>query len=81
MTIDKTKHTLPLLSSSQAPFPKMLQSNIVYKIKNVLDASRAMFGRPSDFLQHHLREHIGNKGFVKSHFELSNMKMSFLFFR
>ena len=65
MTMSKTKHCLPSLKPL---VPKMLQSNVVYKI-TCPRCESSYVGQTARHLQQRFREHIGNKGPIKSHFE------------
>ena len=65
MTMDKTKHMLPPLKPLVA---KMLQSNVVYRI-TCPRCESSYVGQTARHLQQRYKEHIGNKGPVKSHFE------------
>ena len=65
MTVDNTKHTFLL-----KPIVKMLQRNDVYIMSMWLDVSY----RITRHLQQRFGEHIGNKGPVKSHFQLCSIK-------
>ena len=64
MTLDKTKNVLPSLKPS---VPKMLQNNAVYQIKCSRCGS-SYVGQTSRHLQQRFREHVGNKGPIKTHF-------------
>ena len=69
MTMYKTKQTLPSLKPL---VPKMLQSNVVYKI--VCPRCESSYvGQTARHLQQRFREHVGNKGPVKSHFDSCNV--------
>ena len=69
MTMNKTKQTLPSLKPL---VPKMLQSNVVYKI--VCPRCESSYvGQTARHLQQRFREHVGNKGPVKSHFDSCNV--------
>ena len=61
----KTKSVLPSLKPA---VPKMLQSNVVYKI-DCPGCDSSYVGQTVRHLQRRFREHIGNKGPMKSHFE------------
>ena len=64
MTLDKTKNLLPSLK----PYvPKMFQSNVVYKI-SCPRCESSYVGQTTRHLQQRFREHVGNKGPLKSHF-------------
>ena len=65
MTTTKTKSVLPSLKPA---VPKMLQSNVVYKI-DCPGCDSSYVGQTVRHLQRRFREHIGNKGPMKSHFE------------
>ena len=65
MTMRKTKHTLPSLK----PFvPVMLRNNVVYQIICPRCMS-SYVGQTTRHLQQRFKEHISNKGPVKTHFE------------
>ena len=65
MTLEKTKTVLPSLK----PFvPDMLRNNVVYQIQCPRCKS-SYVGQTSRHLQQRFKEHIGNKGPIKSHFE------------
>ena len=64
MTLDKTKNVLPTLKPS---VPKMLQSNVVYKI-SCPRCKSSYVGQTTRHLQQRFKEHVGNKGPIKSHF-------------
>ena len=65
MTMKKTKFILPSLK----PFvPDMLRNNVVYKIQCPRCQS-SYVGQTTRHLQQRFKEHIGNKGPVKTHFE------------
>ena len=64
MTLDKTKNVLPSLKPS---VPKMLQNNAVYLIKCPRCES-SYVGQTTRHLQQRFREHVGNKGPIKTHF-------------
>ena len=65
MTLKKTKFELPSLK----PFvPDMLRNNVVYQI--ICPRCKSSYvGQTSRHLQQRFKEHIGNKGPMKTHFE------------
>ena len=65
MTTKKTKHSLPSLKPT---VPKMLQNNVVYKI-DCPGCKSSYVGQTVRHLQRRFKEHLGNKGPVKAHFE------------
>ena len=65
MTLSKTRHTLPSL---KPVVPKMLQNNVVYKI-NCPRCNSSYVGQTVRHLQQRFKEHVGNKGPLRSHFE------------
>ena len=65
MTMVKIKHTLPSLKSF---VPNMLRNNVVYKILCPRCKS-SYVGQTTRHLQQRFKEHIGNKGPMKTHFE------------
>ena len=69
MTTTKTKSVLPSLKPA---VPKMLQSNVVYKI-DCPGCNSSYVGQTVRHLQRRFREHIGNKGPMKTHFETCNI--------
>ena len=65
LTMKKTKNFLPSL---KPVVPKMLQNNVVYKI--VCPGCESSYvGQTVRHLQRRFREHLGNKGPVKTHLE------------
>ena len=52
--------------------PKMLLSNVVYKIK-CPGCESSYVGQTVRHVQRRLREHLGNRGIMKTHFELCNV--------
>ena len=70
MTTTKTKSVLPSLKPA---VPKMLQSNVVYKI-DCPGCNSSYVGQTVRHLQRRFQEHIGNKGPMKSHFESCQIK-------
>ena len=65
MTTIKTRNALPSLKPA---VPKMLRSNVVYKI-DCPGCDSSYVGQTVRHLQRRFREHIGNKGPMKTHFE------------
>ena len=65
MTLSKTRHTLPSL---KPVVPKMLQNNVVYKII-CPRCNSSYVGQTVRHLQQRFKEHVGNKGPLRSHFE------------
>jgi len=65
LTMKKTKHFLPSLKPM---IPKMFQNNVVYKI-DCPGCESSYVGQTVRHLQQRFKEHLGNKGPVKSHFE------------
>ena len=65
MTTIKTKSVLPSLKPA---VPKMLKSKIVYKI-DCPGCDSSYVGQTVRHLQRRFREHIGNKGPMKTHFQ------------
>ena len=65
MTLKKIRNFLPAL---KPPIPKMLQNNVVYKILCPRCES-SYVGQTVRHLQQRFREHVGNKGPMKTHFE------------
>ena len=65
MTLNKIKHNLPSLKPL---VPKMLRNNVVYQITCPRCGS-SYVGQTVRHLQQRFREHVGNKGPMKSHFE------------
>ena len=65
MTLKKTKYSLPPLK----PFvPDMFKNNVVYQI--VCPRCKSSYvGQTTRHLQQRFKEHIGNKGPIKTHFE------------
>ena len=65
MTMKKVKFSLPSLK----PFvPDMLKNNVVYKIE-CPRCNSSYVGQTSRHLQQRFKEHVGNKGPMKTHFE------------
>lgn len=65
MTMRKIKTAMPSLKPQ---IPRMLQSNVVYKIE-CPGCNSSYVGQTTRQLQRRFKEHAGNKGPVKSHFE------------
>ena len=65
MTTRKTRYVLPSLKPS---VPKMLRNNVVYKITCPRCGS-SYVGQTVRHLQQRFREHVGNTGPMKTHFE------------
>ena len=65
MTTKKIKCSLPSLKPQ---VPRMLQSNVVYKI-SCPGCNSSYVGQTTRHLQRRFKEHTGNKGPVKTHFE------------
>ena len=65
LTMKKTKNFLPSL---KPVVPKMLQNNVVYKIK-CPGCESSYVGQTVRHLQRRFKEHLGNKGPVKTHLE------------
>ena len=65
MTTRKLKTCLPSLKPL---VPKMLLSNVVYKL-TCPGCTASYVGQTVRHIQRRVREHLGNKGIMKSHFE------------
>ena len=68
MTTRKLKTCLPSLKS---PVPKMLLSNVVYKLK-CPGCSSSYVGQTVRHMQRRFREHVGSGGTLRLHFEECN---------
>ena len=73
MTLNKTKNAV---SSLKATVPSMLQSNVVYKI-SCPQCELSYVGQTARHLQQRFREHTGNKGLIKIHFDSCGLKPDF----
>ena len=65
MTLNKTKAALPSL---KVKVPKMLQSNVVYKI-SCSRCDSSYVGQTARHLQQRYREHMGSQGIIRKHYE------------
>ena len=65
MTLHKTRQSLPSL---KVKVPKMLQSNVVYKI-TCPRCDSSYVGQTTRHIQQRFREHLGTKGIIKKHCE------------
>ena len=65
MTLHKTKQSLPSL---KVKVPKMLQSNVVYKI-TCPRCDSSYVGQTTRHVQQRFREHLGKLGIIKKHCE------------
>ena len=70
MTTRKLKTCLPSLKTT---VPKMLLSNVVYKL-TCPGCESSYVGQTVRHVQRRLREHLGNKGTMKTHFDQCNIK-------
>ena len=73
MTLHKTKSTV---SSLKANVPYVLQSNVVYKI-SCPQCKLSYVGQTARHLQQRFREHTGNRGLIKNHFDNCGIKPDF----
>ena len=73
MTLHKTKSTV---SSLKANVPYVLQSNVVYKI-SCPQCKLSYVGQTARHLQQRFREHTGNRGLIKNHFDICGIKPDF----
>ena len=69
MTMRKVKTILPSLKPQ---IPRMLQSNVVYEIK-CTGCNSSYVGQTTRHLQKRFKEHTGNVGPMKYHFEQCNV--------
>ena len=69
MATRKLKTCLPSLKTT---VPKMLLSNVVYKL-TCPSCTASYVGQTVRHVQQRVREHLGNKGIMKSHFDLCNI--------
>ena len=69
MTTRKLKTCLPSLKPL---VPKMLLSNVVYKL-TCPGCTASYVGQTVRHIQRRVREHLGNKGIMKTHFETCNV--------
>ena len=70
MTTRKLKTCLPSLKPT---VPKMLLSNVVYKL-TCPGCESSYVGQTVRHVQRRLREHLGNNGTIKIHFDQSSVK-------
>ena len=73
MTLQKTKH---IVSNLKTPVPNMFQSHVVYKI-TCSRCNSCYVGQTTRHLLTRFKEHIGNRGLLKKHFEDCQVDPSF----
>ena len=72
LTTKKLRQVLPSLKPS---VPKMLLSNVVYQIK-CPGCDSSYVGQTVRHVQRRLREHLGNNGVIRAHFDICNIHNS-----